>query len=680
MTVHKEEEAERGKTMSRRKLLASLGAATALGVTSVAVASPGGGSVASLMSGGDAAVCVQTLEELLALGSGEHCVVWADPQRGGIFVHDSAAVPDHATAALCGLRFPASGGGCWVRQFGGAISVSWFGAAGDGTTDDWPAFDSAIARLGKGDVLLVPEGVYAVSRTVVVNKGFVTISGQGKLLAKAPFTGDFLVGIQREGGTDYYHWPCHIDGLWLDCAFLCRGLDCYHLDHIEHRNVRVENSYGYAARYDRIRESNSWGFKAINCQSREAFPTPADWSGASAYAVGNRARRQPAPYAPTTVYSVSDKVLAGDGRNYASMAAGNSGNDPVSSPDHWALVPAEDYECLIAHTNRDPLTYHTNNGTAGNRFWKRIYQDEALLEIVDSVQQTGDRTNQFNFFGPVLRDCGNKCYIRIDCNRGSTFATHVNVHGGHIHYLGGTTPGTTYPNVVVESNVRMVEIGRCQNINFYGSNIRMWDSPDAIGILIGNGGGKGPSKIRFVNCPISGDAARQRGVIVMGNGGSGQSQLLSGVYLTGANTTPIADKGRFFRFDLQSEMRVSMPKGAASAPKAFEAVIDSGYGDARPFEASLTGDQASRIMLQISSGVSRLRLGNGTVSDVELRRGGTDLLELAAGDSFKVDGAWNAGMLKLGAYCLWVDSEGRLRIKNGAPASELDGIAVGAQE
>ncbi|MDF2716192.1 MAG: hypothetical protein K0R28_3117, partial [Paenibacillus sp.] len=54
--------------------------------------------------------------------------------------------------------------------------------------------------------------------------------------------------------------------------------------------------------------------------------------------------------------------------------------------------------------------------------------------------------------------------------------------------------------------------------------------------------------------------------------------------------------------------------------------------------------------------------------------------ELAAGDSFKVDGAWNAGMLKLGTHCLWVDGEGRLRIKNGAPASELDGAAVGAQE
>ncbi|TMV45106.1 hypothetical protein FE783_30050 [Paenibacillus mesophilus] len=35
--------------------------------------------------------------------------------------------------------------------------------------------------------------------------------------------------------------------------------------------------------------------------------------------------------------------------------------------------------------------------------------------------------------------------------------------------------------------------------------------------------------------------------------------------------------------------------------------------------------------------------------------------------------------LRLGAYCLWVDAAGRLRIKKGDPVSDTDGVVVGAQ-
>lgn len=42
-------------------------------------------------------------------------------------------------------------------------------------------------------------------------------------------------------------------------------------------------------------------------------------------------------------------------------------------------------------------------------------------------------------------------------------------------------------------------------------------------------------------------------------------------------------------------------------------------------------------------------------------------------------GAWNTGHARLGPYRLWVDAAGRLRIKNGAPASDTDGAIVGAQ-
>lgn len=52
---------------------------------------------------------------------------------------------------------------------------------------------------------------------------------------------------------------------------------------------------------------------------------------------------------------------------------------------------------------------------------------------------------------------------------------------------------------------------------------------------------------------------------------------------------------------------------------------------------------------------------------------------MGAGDSFQVEGTWNAGTFRLGAYYLWVDSTGDLRIKSGAPTSDTDGTVVGTQ-
>jgi len=40
---------------------------------------------------------------------------------------------------------------------------------------------------------------------------------------------------------------------------------------------------------------------------------------------------------------------------------------------------------------------------------------------------------------------------------------------------------------------------------------------------------------------------------------------------------------------------------------------------------------------------------------------------------------WNAPHPIMGSYHLWIDATGDLRIKNGTPLSELDGVVVGAQ-
>lgn len=57
--------------------------------------------------------------------------------------------------------------GRWKRQYTGPIDVRWFGAVGDGVTDDTAAITSAIQQAENGEVY-IPPGTYAVT-TIALN-------------------------------------------------------------------------------------------------------------------------------------------------------------------------------------------------------------------------------------------------------------------------------------------------------------------------------------------------------------------------------------------------------------------------------------------------------------------------------------------------------------------------------
>jgi hypothetical protein len=73
--------------------------------------------------------------------------------------------------------------------------------------------------------------------------------------------------------------------------------------------------------------------------------------------------------------------------------------------------------------------------------------------------------------------------------------------------------------------------------------------------------------------------------------------------------------------------------------------------------------------------------GTGWSPDVLVGRVAANLWgSLDDGDSIKAgSGAWNAGHLQMGAYHLWIDATGDLRIKSSAPSSDTDGTVVGTQ-
>jgi hypothetical protein len=113
---------------------------------------------------------------------------------------------------------------------------------------------------------------------------------------------------------------------------------------------------------------------------------------------------------------------------------------------------------------------------------------------------------------------------------------------------------------------------------------------------------------------------------------------------------------------------------------------DSNGSDAAyHFKTRTAGSHAHLIESLGTTCVSVLRNSIGPGSDVQIKNASGDYVVSlpSVGDALTVsksDGHVTVpGYLVLGKHYLWVDSAGRLRVKNGVPASDADGTVVGTQ-
>lgn len=172
--------------ISRRKLLASISmAAIALGSGSMlhARASQAGGTVTGSVYGGnplcDNQLCIRsTMAELRAETdpSPENLYFVADPGREGFFSYDpldAGSVDNDGTVIVTPL------GKRFKRMCDKVMTVTWFGAKGDGITDSTSAIQRAIDCLGEeGGVVYVPSGVYILTGSLQM-KSSVVLQGEG---------------------------------------------------------------------------------------------------------------------------------------------------------------------------------------------------------------------------------------------------------------------------------------------------------------------------------------------------------------------------------------------------------------------------------------------------------------------------------------------------------------------
>jgi len=145
--------------------------------------------------GTDIAVAVDTINDFPLGASDGDTVIVRDLDRGGTFIYDSTKIAEHNG----GTNFNG-----WIRQYSGAVNVKWFGAVGDGVTDDTVAIQSAIDYaffIGGGEVIFDNVNCLITKPLTVGGNMNVTLRGGSNLesgVSKINCTGTHLFKFKSD--------------------------------------------------------------------------------------------------------------------------------------------------------------------------------------------------------------------------------------------------------------------------------------------------------------------------------------------------------------------------------------------------------------------------------------------------------------------------------------------------
>jgi hypothetical protein len=109
--------------------------------------------------------------------------------------------------------------GAQTPDFKVSTNVKDFGAKGDGTTDDTRAIKTAIAACKKNSSVLLPEGIYLITDTIVIKQNGICIKGADKNKTILKFT----KGLEELYPHYDKPWPKQTDWSWSGAMILFEG-------------------------------------------------------------------------------------------------------------------------------------------------------------------------------------------------------------------------------------------------------------------------------------------------------------------------------------------------------------------------------------------------------------------------------------------------------------------------
>lgn len=95
---------------------------------------------------------------------------------GGVFYYDAVEVAaDNGGTVIA----PTAGAGRWLRAYSGAVNVKWFGAKGDGATDDSAVLQATINATEK---VFIPSGIFYFTAKISLRSGTALVGEAGSTL------------------------------------------------------------------------------------------------------------------------------------------------------------------------------------------------------------------------------------------------------------------------------------------------------------------------------------------------------------------------------------------------------------------------------------------------------------------------------------------------------------------
>jgi len=220
-------------------------------------------------------------------GATDPVVILTEAGRQGVFIWNSSNVSTQVTAdTQQGIYVPPSSdttgaSGAWMRVYTDHVSVEWFGAKGDGTTDDSTAINAAITN---GIVASLQNKVYAIGSSINLTSDSKSIigpsrsggvfNGGSQLGAVLKWTGSsggiMIIAGSTTGGVDMHGGA--ILNVQLDGNVLAGiGIVVKTIDSAQFENIKILNLRDNSGSIGLFLTSGASSFAPINCVYRCSF-------------------------------------------------------------------------------------------------------------------------------------------------------------------------------------------------------------------------------------------------------------------------------------------------------------------------------------------------------------------------------------------------------------------------